>query len=258
MAKRATKTTKDDGDNKAASDNRSLTEIMSSRAQFKGFSAWLVGDTPLITHAWSEKARREMLAKQVKATRAAKEPRDPEADFVNSLYDMGDGTYGFPATGIKLCILSAAHKDKGIARTTARESLWIDAQMVRTRPALAGAVCDMPLVRIYGDKPVMREDMVRIGAGLTRTANLAYRAQFTVWGIKITGRFNPTTLPIESLAFLIDDGGLTRGVGEWRNERNGMFGAFHRATADEAEAWDRYAAGKGPMPVSTSYQQAAE
>ena len=58
-----------------------------------------------------------MLQKQVKATKAGKETRDPQSYFVSSLYEMGDGVYGFPATGVNNCILSAAHKDKGVART---------------------------------------------------------------------------------------------------------------------------------------------
>ncbi len=235
----------------------SLAGVLSSKATFKTFSVWLVGDTPIITHAWSEKARREMLQKQVKATKGGKEARDPESDFVSSLYDMGDGSFGFPATGVKNCILSAAHKDKGIARSAVMAGLWINAEMVRTRPALAGAVCDMPLVRIWGTKPEMREDMVKIGAGLNKVANLAYRAQFTVWALRITGKFNTTTLTPEALAFLIQESGMSSGLGEWRNERRGMFGAFHLADVGEEKAWDAYAAGKGPLPVPASYKEAA-
>jgi hypothetical protein len=235
-----------------------LGAILSKKAQFQRFGIWLVGDTPLITHAWSEKARREMLSKQVKATKGGKEARDPHADFVSSLYEMGDGTYGFPATGIKNCILSAAHKDKGIPRTAVMSALWIDADMVRTRPALAGAVCDMPLVRITGSKPEMREDMVKIGSGLNKVANLAYRAQFTVWAMRITGRFNSSIITPEALAFLIQEAGLASGLGEWRNERKGMFGSCHLADPEEEAAWDAYESGKGQLPVPENYRMAAE
>lgn len=239
------------------SENISLAAALSKAATFKRFSVWLIGDTPLITHAWSEKARREMLQKQVKATKSGKEARDPQQDFASSLYEMGDGAYGFPAMGIKNCVLSSAHKDKGIARTAVMGGLWIDADMVRTRPALAGAVCDMPLIRIWGTAPEMREDMVKIGSGLNKVANLAYRAQFTVWAMRISGKFNATTLTPEALAFLIQESGMSSGLGEWRNERKGMFGAFHLADADEEAAWDAYAAG-GALPVPASYKQAAE
>lgn len=236
----------------------SLTAQLSGKTKFKRFKVWIVGDTPIITHAWSEKAKREMLQKQVKATKAGKEARDPQADFVSSLYEMGDGIFGFPATGVKNCILSAAHKDKGIARSGVMAALWIDADMVRVRPALAGAVCDMPLIRIWGTPPEMREDMVKIGAGLNKTANLAYRAQFTVWAMCVSGRFNPAVINEEALAFLIQESGFASGLGEWRNERKGMFGAFHMADADEESAWEAFSAGNGPLPVPASYKMAAE
>ncbi len=238
--------------------NTSLAAQLSKKTKFNGFKTWIVGDTPIITHAWSQKAKIEMLQKQVKATKAGKDARDPQADFVSSLYEMGDGVFGFPATGVKNCILSAAHKDKGIARSNVMQALWINADMVRVRPALAGAVCDMPLIRIYGSEPEMREDMVKIGAGLNKTANLAYRAQFTVWAMCITGRFNPAVINEEALAFLIQESGFSSGLGEWRNERKGMFGAFHMADADEERAWDAYAAGNGQLPIPSSYRMAAE
>lgn len=235
-----------------------LGAMLSKKPIFQAFQIWIVGDTPLITHAWSQKAKLEMLSKQVKSVRGGKEVRDPQADFVSSLYDIGDGTYGFPATGIKNCILSAAHKDKGLARSAVMSALWIDAQMIRTRPALAGAVCDMPLIRIIGGKPEMREDMVKIGSGLNKIANLAYRGQFTVWAMKVSGRFNSSIITPEALTFLINESGMASGLGEWRNERKGMFGAFHLADMEEQKAWESYAAGKGPLPIPASYQMAAE
>jgi hypothetical protein len=130
--------------------------------------------------------------------------------------------------------------------------------MVRVRPALAGAICDMPLIRIWGSEPEMREDMVKIGSGLNKVANLAYRAQFTIWAMRVTGRFNPAIVNEEALAFLMQESGFSSGLGEWRNERKGMFGAFHLADADEEKQWDAFAAGKGPLPVPASYQMAAE
>lgn len=233
----------------------SLAAQFSKKAQFKSFKTWVIGDTPLITHAWSEKARREMLSKQVKAVKVAKEARDPHEDYKASLYPLGDGTYGFPAMGFKNCLLQSAHKDRGIPRTDAMAGLWIDAQMVRTRPALTGAICDMPLLRIYGSDPVMREDMVRVGSGLNKTATLAFRAQFTVWACRLQGKFNAELINEEQLAFLINTGGTASGVGEWRNERRGMFGAFHLASTAEEQAWEKFANGRGPLPVPEGLQQ---
>lgn len=241
-----------------------LGALLSSVATYQPFRVWLVGETPLIVHAWSQKAKLEMLQKQVKATKAGKEARDPERDFVDSLYPMGidpktkKETYGFPVTGIKNATLSSAHKDKGIPRSVVQSALWFDADMVRVMPALNGSICDMPLVRLFGSDPEMREDMVRIGSGLNKTANLAYRGQFTTWAVRLTGKFNNTVLSSEALLFLIREAGLGIGIGEWRNERKGIFGSFRLADMAEQEAWEKYAAGKGPLPVRKEYQQAAE
>lgn len=243
---------------KAKEETVSLTSALSKPTAYKRFSVWIVGDTPLITHAWSEKAKREMLQKQVKAVKGGKEVRDPESDFVNSLYAMGDDTYGFPITGVKNAILSSAHKDKGLARSAVLGALWLEADMVRTRPALAGAVCDMPLARIYGSKPEMREDMVKIGSGLNKVANLAYRSQFTIWAMQISGKFNSSVITGEALAFLIMEAGMSAGLGEWRNERKGVFGAFHLADDAEAKQWEAYKAGRSDLPLPEAYKQAAE
>jgi hypothetical protein len=240
-----------------------LGALLSSAVVYQPFRVWLVGETPLIVHAWSQKAKLQMLEKQVKATKAGKDARDPHEDFVNSLYEMGEikgkKAYGFPVTGIKNAALSSAHKDKGIARSVVQSALWFDADMVRVRPALAGAICDMPLVRVWGSDPEMREDMVRIGSGLNKTANLAYRGQFTTWAIRLTGKFNPTVLSPEALLFLIRESGVGIGIGEWRNEKKGIFGSYRLADIEEQNAWEKFAAGKGPLPVrKDEYQQAAE
>jgi len=248
------------GEKRAGDAPVSLAGMLSKKSEFFAFKFWVIGATPLITHAWSEKARREMLGKQIKAVKSGKETRDPHADFVNSLYEMGDGSYGFPAMGLKNCLLSSAHKDRGIPRSTVMSALWIDAELVRTRPALANAICDMPLIRIYGSAPENREDMVKIGSGLNKIANLAYRAQFTRWAMRVTGRINTSLMTAEQLAFLIEESGLSSGLGEWRNERRGLFGAFTMGTASEERQWEAFARGEGPLPTATNdrYGVAAE
>ena len=228
----------------------SLRALIEGKQTFKRFDLWVVGDTPLITHSWSEKARLDMLRKQVKALApAGRQARDPEEDYQNSLYEISKGVYAFPTTAVKLALMTAAHVDKGVSKTSILSNVWLDCKMYKVRPALAGAVCDMPLTQIFGAKPQMREDMVRVGAGLNKTSTLAYRAQFFPWAARITGRFNPTQVPAEALAFLFDEAGRACGLCDWRNEKRGVFGSFHLATAAEEDEWMHFAKGAGPMPV---------
>ena len=242
-----------------------LARFMSQKAVFQQAEIWIVGDAPLIVHSWSEKAKHEMLQKQVRAIKPGKAPRTPEKEFADSLYMMqtkeGSDVYGFPCTAIKKCMLSAAHKDKGIPRDTVMRSVWFTAPFIRTRTAIDGAICDLPLIRLWGSDPEMREDMVRIGVGLTKTANLAYRAQFRVWAMRIVFRYNASVISEDVIATLITESGMSCGIGDWRNEKNGMFGSFHLGTASEIDAWDKFARRKGPLPQPAyldDLQQAAE
>jgi hypothetical protein len=240
-------------------DAEALALALSKKIIFRPFSIWLVGATPLICHAWSQKAKLAMLGSQAKATKGGKEPRNPEQDFVDSLYDMGDGRYGFPVTGLKNCFLSSAHKDRGIPKTEIRGALWLNHEIVSVRPALAGAHCNMPLVEVTAPPPLMREDMVRVGAGLNKKANLAYRAEFWPWAIKVTGRYNEAMCSGSVISFLVDSGGIATGIGDWRNEKNGIFGAFRQATEEEVKAWTRFRDGKGPVPKgATLFDDQAE
>lgn len=219
------------------------------------FSFWLVGDTPLICHSWSQKAKLEILEKQLKSVKSAQQPRDPEQDFLDSLYEMtrdkksDKAVFGFPITAVKKAIWSCAHKDRGIAKVDVQSALFLDAEIVRVRPALASAICDMPLVRLWGSEPECREDMVRIGSGIRKTANLAYRAQFSHWAIRCTGSINPLLVPAHALVFLTRQAGRSQGLGDWRNEKGGWAGAFHIADLDEGRDWDWFAIGKAPMPT---------
>lgn len=46
----------------------------------------LIGDSPVIFHRWSDKARKEMLGKQMKEAKQAKAAKDRWQDFCESLY----------------------------------------------------------------------------------------------------------------------------------------------------------------------------
>jgi hypothetical protein len=240
-----------------------LAELLSKETALNTFGLWVVGDTPLICHAWSQKAKLSILQKHVKAITTV-EVRDPEQEFRDSLYEMKKGMYGFPVMAIKEGMLGAAHKKKGIPKTEVMAGLYLYADMYQVRPALSSAICDMPLVRVYGSDPQMREDAVKIGVGVTRTAALAYRAQFRIWSMKIEGEYDADVLTAQQLLYMVRAAGRRSGVGEWRNERKGIFGSFHVASVEEQHEWEAFAKGKGKMPIPpnykepTQFQQAAE
>lgn len=173
----------------------------------------LIGDSPLIVHAWSEKAKRQMLDKQMKRATKAKEAKDPEADYEACFYRTETGAYGFPSIGLKAAMISAC-RFADMKMTLARGAFHIDGEMVE----------------VIGE-PRPREDMVRVGMG---TADIRYRPEFPTWKIPVTLKINTSVISPEQVANLLNIAGFGVGLGEWRPERNGQYGRFHVATSGEA------------------------
>lgn len=209
--------------------------------QMKTVEITIAGDSPLIMHAWSEKAKRMMLeAQQGKAKGKAKVIRNPVDEFIQSMYWLeGKPTYpdnatekeceqafieavssgakfGFPCTAIKQA-----------ANSTAYRMGWVKNQAgLRGAYFLSGSFGDM--VEIKSDTPIMREDMVKIGMG---TADLRYRGEFRNWSATFSMTFNVNGgFTVQSLVNIINAGGTCCGIGEWRPEKDGDFGRFHVMT----------------------------
>lgn len=175
----------------------------------------VIGDSPLIVHRWSEKAKKEILDKQMKKAKSKKEAKDPEAQYRESLYEYPGGGYGFPAVGFKSAAVSACRFADGVKMTEARGAFHVVGEMVK-----------------IDGKPVMREDMVRVGMG---TADIRYRGEFKTWKAALDVRYNENALSPEQIINLLNTAGFGVGVGEWRPEKNGSYGMFHVATSKEVE-----------------------
>jgi len=171
------------------------------------FEITLIGDSPLICHAWSEKAKREMLAKQMKKAKQAKSAKSPEQDFHDSLYHLPDGGFGFPTVAFKSAAVDACSHISGVTKVEARGAFHIDGEMVK----------------LIGE-PTMREDMVRIGMG---TADIRFRGQFMPWSTTFTVKHNNGVLSQEQIAHMFTIAGFAIGVGEWRPQKDGSYGLFH-------------------------------
>ena len=190
----------------------------------------VVGDTPLIVHKWSEKAKKEIRDKQMKKASTKKEAKDPVADFIDTLYWL-DGEpeektqegfekalaagarFGFPATGFKQCAIMGAYR------------LGAD---IKTTVAKAAIIIPCEYIEIKGKAVSMREDMVKVG-GISKVADIRYRAQIEDWEADIPVKYVSSVLSLEQVINLFNLGGFACGVGEWRNEKNGVFGSFHVA-----------------------------
>lgn len=167
----------------------------------------LVGDSPLICHAWSHKAKEMMLNKQMKKAAQAKVAKDPEQDYRDSLYPHPEGGFGFPSVAFKAAAVDACSHVADLTKVEARGCFHIIGDMVK----------------IEGD-PSPREDMVKIAMG---TADIRYRGEFKQWACEILLRYNASVFSLEQVANLFNVAGFAIGVGEWRPQRDGSFGMFH-------------------------------
>ena len=213
---------------------KAATEVIEIRPiEIKKVTIRIVGDTPLIMHAWSEKAKRMMLEAQMGVAKGKKkEAKNPVDDFIRSMYWLTpmpeDGTmesfeeaiangarFGFPVTAFKQAAISAAYR-MGWAKDkmSMRGAFFIDSD-------------ENGMIEIHSDTPEMREDMVKVGMG---TADIRYRGEFKNWYADLTISYNANgQYSLGNIVNIINAGGYVCGVGEWRPERDGQNGMFHVA-----------------------------
>lgn len=200
-------------------------------------SIHIVGTSPLIVHAWSQKALREMYDKQTKAAKAPRAVKDPQADFEAASYKLPDGRHGFSVEAIKRAMKSAAMQVSIKEASKIAQAIYMFG--VRTiRPAAhEGASSSLHLVPLICSEPVVREDLVRVG-GASKSADIRYRPEYEFWAMRIAFRLNPSIMSEDELAGYLAQAGHGVGIGEWRPQKNGLNGTFRLATADEAQMID--------------------
>lgn len=205
-----------------------IPEINVQRATIR-----IVGDSPLLVCKFSEKAKREILDKDMKKPKKAKEAKNPFAEFMDSLHwitpqpetegktpeecqeifeqALKDGAkFGFPATAIKQAAISAMY----------RSGLSKNKVMLQGLFHIEG-----DFVEIKGDLSMV-EDMARNPS--TGAAMILYRGKFaTGWTAEFTVLYKKDNVSLEQIIQMINLGGFDVGIGEWRVEKAGNHGMFH-------------------------------
>lgn len=184
------------------------------------------GTTPLICHAWSEKARRQMLDKMMGKASKGKAKKDPAADYEAAYYRLPDGSPAFPLLAFKAAAVTAVTSlSKEFTKILARQAFHLI-------PDRIGG--DLTPIFFPDDcPPRMREDMVRIGMG---TTDIRYRPEFPRWGVQLAMQFNQRAITQEQVINLINLGGFAVGVGEHRPECDGNNGRFQVCNSFSWEA----------------------
>lgn len=177
-------------------------------------SITIVGISPLLVNKFSEKSKTEMLEKQTKRAKGAKEARNPMAEVKAATYFMPNGKYGIPASGLKNCAVSACRFIDGVKMTQAKGAFFVleDAD---------------GLVEIKTkNKPSIDERIVAIGNFGSKTKMVRFRPRFDEWSCTFKVLFDPDLLSIEQLHNLYERAGFSVGLCEYRPEKSGSLGMF--------------------------------
>ena len=172
------------------------------------FSLKLDGTSPLITDAFSEPRKVKLAATQDGSAKVKPGPRQPDAEFGESLYRTAGGGFGVPKLAFRKAIQSAAMRMTEIKGTE----------------ILAAFAIDTPeeCVPLLAEEPRMRTDhVVRMGRG-----NLAYRAEFWPWSVVLPIRLDHEVVTLEQFIHVVFKAGLGIGIGNWRPEKKGDFGCW--------------------------------
>ncbi len=172
--------------------------------------------SPLVIHAFAEKAKQEIRDKQQKKAKKAKEQRDPEAEFLAARYLDEEGRECAPITALKKAIITAASAFDDLTKVGLRQAVFVDSV------AVPGAAL-IPIEKHDGSPAVgvMREDAVTIGIN---TRGLTYRPEYKEWQLRIRIEFNPRLVSEEQLLALVDQAGWGVGICEGRPEKSSALG----------------------------------
>lgn len=201
---------------------------------------YLVGTAPLIVHAFPEKARKQMLDKQMKAAKGGRDARDPYAEVEAARYILPDGRDGFPAVAFKAAAVTACTSLSDVTKVAARQAFRIEGASMNTPGVIQGSFVRTTLVPLVAHAPTIREDVVRL-SGPSRAAEMRYRPEYPAWGVELSVWLNPQVVSISQLGSMFQAAGHGVGIGDYRPERDGDCGTFEVVSETEFASWRKQA-----------------
>lgn len=201
---------------------------------------YLIGTAPLIVHAFPEKARKQMLDKQMKVAKGGRDARDPFAEVEAAKYILPDGRHGFPAVAFKDTAVTACTSLSDVTKIAARQAFRVKGLPMNANGAIEGSYIRTALVPLVAHEPTIREDVVRL-SGIGRTPEMRYRPEYSVWGVELDIVLNPQVISIGQLGSMYQAAGHGVGVGDYRPERDGDCGTFDLVSADDFANWRKEA-----------------
>jgi len=191
----------------------------------------IIGLSPLIPHAWSEKAKKMMPGHPSGGLTPVerKALRKPEEEAHSCVYWLDDGRPAMPATAFKAAMVGACRLFRELTMVEAKVLFFVEGEVRDT---------DQYVSFSYKGEPVLREDTPRIDNG--RSTDLRYRFAFYPWWTALTIRYLSNNISEASIGSLVDAAG-NGGVGDWRpsapKSSTGTFGTFRIMTPEEVKEY---------------------
>ena len=248
--------------NRIAEDTPVVTKVTIPRLNRKMIGVKLVGLSPLVTHSWDTKTRRQMLEAQTgRQKETSKEKRCPDEEFLRSAYwiegnipepeeddegrkyykedvlakTLAAGVYGLPVTGFKNAMVSAC-RNTGLTMTSMRQTIFVSPQV--------GDDLDMAIIEDVNVDPNAKEPhpigptrdsrIVRVGRKLPMER---FRARWDHWAVRLLVEYDANVINGDQIANLIQIAGYYVGVFEGRPDKSALsWGRFEIEMTPEEEA----------------------
>lgn len=199
------------------------TDVDILKVSQKAITFSILGRTPLICNAMSQKVLQELLCPGPKKNRAAMASNlkhDPYREYRDSPYkSVGKNANTrilMPSTAFKAALGSVATDIPGAAKAQIGRLTYVEGDYVE----------------IYGT-PKLFMSVVR-SADMNKTPDVRTRAIIPEWACKITVLYTVPLLKDKAIINLLAAAGVLRGIGDWRPEKGkGNYGQFEIVGKDD-------------------------
>jgi hypothetical protein len=190
----------------------------------------LIGETPLLTNAFSDKKLDAIQAALVnpqpkQSKRATKKARDIDAEFRQACHICKGGygkhfsqsLFGLPSIGLKKAFARGAHEFAGAVMKDMIRFTYFHGEYGGLIPIHAVGNPNKGIV------PVVQRDAVPNNQG---QCTLVYRPNFFPWSATVQIRFCDSKLSLENVLNILRAAGQICGVGSFRHENGGIHGLW--------------------------------
>ena len=171
------------------------------------------GITPLLIHRFSEQAEQAKTSRRIEATK-----RDPREEAKKNAYIAKDGTFYFSAFAIPNAMGSAGSNHKA---TGTRKTLRF------VVPSAVRMASDMVTI-MNGTGPAkdFEVDSRPVTIPATKGRIMRHRPRWDNWEAVFNMSIDDDLLSVEMAHQLLNEAGMSIGIGDFRPEKRGPFGTF--------------------------------